>query len=148
MKVNLYLWQSEFEKNETPNKRIANCDIAEKMLKYQAQKPLWIFYYLTGGAQQEWKKEKQREREVAYLKFNPLVKQEDKKQRDPKPNQRVDLDTSFHIIKSVINCPARSSSPPFSSSASISKHQRNTSITIHIFYYSIFTSTALRLILF
>jgi len=34
-KVNLYyLWKTEFEKKETPNKRIANRDMAEKMLKW------------------------------------------------------------------------------------------------------------------
>jgi len=32
-----YLWQTEFEKNETAKTRIANCEIAENMLKQQAQ---------------------------------------------------------------------------------------------------------------
>lgn len=36
-----------------------------------------------------------------YLKVTPLAKQEDKKQRDPKPNQRLDLATSLHITKSL-----------------------------------------------
>ena len=40
-----------------------------------------------------------------YLKLIPLVKQEDRKQIDPKPNQKLDLEVSFHIIKSVIVCP-------------------------------------------
>lgn len=76
-----FLWRIEFEKNETPKKGIANCDRAEKMLK-----------------------------------FNPFVKEEDNKQREPNPNQRVDFDTSFHIIKSIKSCQTRSKSTPFSSS--------------------------------
>jgi hypothetical protein len=63
-------------------------------------------------------RERERERENTHLKLIPLVKQEDKIQRVPKPNQRLDLATSLHIIKSVISCPIRSRLPPSSSSVS------------------------------
>lgn len=39
------------------------------------------------------------------LKLIPLVKQEERKQTEPKPNQKLDLEASFHIIKSVTSCP-------------------------------------------
>ena len=50
--------------------------------------------------------------------FRPLVKQEDRKQRHPKPNQRLDFAVSLHRNNSHIICPRQSnalSSPTFSS---------------------------------
>lgn len=39
------------------------------------------------------------------LKLTLLVKQEDKKQSEPNPNQKLDFDTSFHITRSFIISP-------------------------------------------
>lgn len=46
-----------------------------------------------------------------YLNLTPWVKQEDKKNKDPKPNQRLDFATSLHITRSHITCPIRSRLP-------------------------------------
>ena len=40
------------------------------------------------------------------------------REREPNPNQKVDFDEFFHMIKSLTTCPTRSKSPPFSSSLS------------------------------
>lgn len=42
------------------------------------------------------------------LKLTLLVKQEDRKQSEPNPNQKLDFDTSFHITKSCIISPIAS----------------------------------------
>lgn len=76
------------------------------------------------------KRRRSTKKETADLKLTPLVKQEDKKQRHPKPNQRVDFETSFHIIKSVINTPTRSRS-------SASKHQTKVNTSIYMLYFKI-----------
>lgn len=101
-----YLWYSEFEKNDKPSNRRPSWDIAEKILK------TWNPELLNSL-----KSKQERRKKIfeilrwkssvvdAHLKLIPLAKPEDRKQTDPKPNQKLDLEASFHIIRSVASCP-------------------------------------------
>ena len=97
-----YLWYSEFEKNDKPRNKSPSWEIAEKILK--TWNPQFLDSLDRKNIEENWDTEIE-EQCGGYLKLIPLVKQEERKQTEPKPNQKLDLEASFHIIKSVTSCP-------------------------------------------